>query len=194
MEKKLSSLRVAEGVKSILSKIDDIDSDIRQFPGKVATQFKNSWIKDVNEFISQTRTLKSFWQQTGRKKKPPNFKNLRQRLEKIVDAYFSNLNLLINANVAENYLLQFNSLVTSELNEIISTSEKFMSAELYDKTDTLIRALHEMIESGKQKDINHETLIPASELFRKKINALNNVSAKKINPKRTNRLFSFKNR
>jgi hypothetical protein len=108
-------------------------------------------------------------------------KTIQNKSELIVESYFSNLELLLNANEAENYLLQFDSLVSSELNEILKATNRYLSEEMFDKTDLLIGLLKEMIDSKRRKELNFEEIIPANDLFRKKISALHGTSGKKIN-------------
>ncbi len=166
---------------SILAHINGLDSDLKSFPPLISTYFSNTLTEKINSSLKNARSLKSVYQLSGKRNNAAIMKTLQNKFEKIVESYFSNLDLLLNANEAENYLLQFDSLVSSELNEILKNTNKYFYEEMLDKTDSLTGLLEEMIKTKKRKEISFEALIPANDIFRKKIVALQNSSGKKIN-------------
>jgi amino acid transporter len=176
----LSYQHIKESRQSVIKQLGDLDSFLKYSPEKVSIHFYKVWMQEINSFISRTSKLKSLKQFSVQKNSAARLKSSHIELEKIVGSYFSNISLLFSANEAENYLLQFNSLVISEINEILRNTGNYISAEMYDKTDQLIVSLSEMTESRKQQEVSFETLIPAIDLFRKKFSSFNNISIKRI--------------
>jgi len=180
LENNLSADKINDRKENILNQIDDLDSVLQNLPENISTFFSNAWVKQVNNFLKQTSTLESVYYFSGHKYSHSKLITSRNELENLVESYFLNFSLLLNAIEAENYLLQFNFLVNYELNEILRNSDNYFSEEMYDKIDMLIVQLNEIVESRKLKEINFETLIPNNDLFRKKTASLGNVSVKKI--------------
>ncbi len=179
-ENNLTSARITESKLIILREINDLCSFLKLLPLKSASSFSNGLTNEINSFIDQTGNLKSVRQFSGPHNSTTKLKILQTRIENISDLYFSNLSLMLNAIEAENYLMQFNSLVISELNELLKSTENFISSELYSKTNILVRSLNEMVQQRKQQVINFETLIPTTEHIRKKTVSINTFLVKKI--------------
>ncbi|HUX56392.1 MAG TPA: amino acid permease [Bacteroidales bacterium] len=179
-QNKLTDSHILKSQQTILEQLDELDSFLHGFPLRASSYFNNRWTMEINSSLILTESLKSVYQFSGQRNSVAQLKTTQIKLEKIVDSYFSNLTLLLNANEAENYLLQFDSLVISELNEILKNSENFISEEIYSKIDKLIEVLNEMVVSNIHKEINFETLMLANDFLRKKIGSLSNLSVKKI--------------
>ena len=179
-ENKLSAALISESKQSIFNQIEDLYSLLERFSLKISTNFLNRLNEEINSFMIHASSVKSIYQFSGPKNSVARLKTTQNKLEKLGESYFSNLSLMLNANEAENYLMQFNSLIISELNEVIKSAESFISSEINTKTDLLVSSLNEMVQLRKQKVISFDTLIPANEFVRKKISSFSNVSVKKI--------------
>jgi len=180
-EKNLSPLHIRESKLTFLKKVDELDLLLKNLPVKVSAFYSNALTKEINSSVRVTDTLKTVYYYSGHKDNAGKIKTFESRFSESAESYFSNLTLLLNANEAENCLLQFDSIVNHELNEIIRSIDNFISNEISVKLDKLIGFLNEMVESGKQQETDSEVLIPSNDLLRKKISALNILTVRKIN-------------
>ena len=176
----LSSTHVNKTKLAVLSKVDEMDTLLRSQPAKISAGFINGWISEVNRSIGRTESLKSAFQYAPEKFSPGNLKAMQSSYSGIAEIYFSNITLLLNANEAENYLIQFDSLIAPGLNELLLSSETILTTEILNRIDKLNGFLGDMFESRKQKEVSIDILIPAGDILRKKISTLNNVFLRKI--------------
>ncbi len=179
-EKDLSSINISETRQTFLRKVDELDLLLKNLPIKLSAYYSNALTREINASVRIADTLKTVYYFSGQKDNTSKIKVIQSKLNESAESYFSNLTLLLNANEAENWLLQFDNVVNYELNEIIRNTNNFISNEITDKLNILIGSLNEMVESGKQKETGIENLFPSNDMLRKKISTLNTATVRKI--------------
>ncbi len=180
LDKNLTAGRIEEASRTLLNQLNKVELTLNGMSQKVTTYFTNSLIQEVNGFIAQTEELKSVYYFTNKKNSASQLKQLLQKLPEVVEPYFFNLSLFLNAGEAENYLLQFNSLVNAELNEILVNADSVLSSEVLDNIGELSDSMQTMLKDKKQGEVPYDKLMPEVDELYKKMDMINHASMKRI--------------
>ncbi|MCF6185840.1 MAG: hypothetical protein L3J56_14685, partial [Bacteroidales bacterium] len=180
IDKNLSDSKIDEYRQTVFKQFNEVELLLDGMCQKVTAFFKNSWIKEVNDFIEQTENLKSVYYFERKKTTASQLKQLTQKLSDVGVPYFSNLSLLINAGEAENYLLQFNSVVNAEMNEILIQTDSLLKNELLNNIEKLSGNLKTMLQAKKQGEIPYDKMMPDIEVLSKRMEMINNASIKRF--------------
>lgn len=180
LDKNLTIDRIEESKQTILNQMNEEELVLGGLSQKVTTYFNNKVILEINEFIAKTEKLKSVFYFTSNKKTASELKNLQHKLPEIVNPYFSNLSLFLNVEEAENYLLQYNSLLNAELNEIMVNTNLVVSDEFLQNITVLSNSLQTMLREKKQGEVLYDKLMPEPDVLFKKMETINQTSLKRI--------------
>ena len=180
LDNNLKASHIEVRKKIILNQLNELELKLDDFSQKVTTFFTNNLIREINGFVSQTETLKSVYYFTNKKDTTSQLKQVLQKLPEIPQPYFYNLSLFFNVSEAENYLLQFNSLVNAELNEILVNAGSILSAGVLKNISSLTDTLKTMLADKKQGEVPYDKLMPQPDGLFREMEIINHGSLKRI--------------
>ncbi len=180
LDKNLKVSDIEKSKQNILNQLNELELALDGFSQKITSFFTNNLIREINGFISKTETLKSVYYFTNKKDTASQLKQVLQKLPELPEPYFHNLSLFLNVSEAENYLLQFNSLVNAELNEVLVNTNSIFSSEVLKNISSLTDTLQTMLANKKQSEIPYDKLMPEPDGLFREMEIINHSSLKRI--------------
>lgn len=180
LENNLTIDKIEKSKQTILNKVNELDAFLDNFSQRVIDYFENGITDEINKLLKDTNSLKTVYYFKKKRNTLKELKQNKQKLLTLANPYFSNLSLFLNIGKAENYLLQYNTLVNAELNEILVVVNTLLTDKLIYNIDKLADNLQTILVSRKHTEIPYDRINTNLDDIFKKIKITEQKSIKSI--------------